>query len=103
MNRMKMNQMKRRRNADNKISETDNDENDDNVEQKFHFIIIDSEDKVPLPRIIEIHDPYPGEPKWMRKRKHPAILRHHKIRKEGDYESWMLNELLLYTPYRDNT
>ena len=37
----------------------------------------------------------------MRKRKHPAVLRHHKIKKEGDYESWMLNELMLYTPYRE--
>ena len=81
--------------ANTKISENDKDKNDD--EHKFHFIITNSEDNVPLPKIIEIHDPYLGEPKWMRTRKHPAALRHHKIRKEEDYESWMLNELLLYT------
>ena len=63
-------------------------------------IITETEDKVPLPTPIELNDPYPGEPKWMRKRKHPAVLRHHKIKKERDYEMWMLNELMLYTPYR---
>ena len=73
--------------ANNQISDKVNDENDDDYEQKFHFIITNSEYKVPLPKIIEIHDPYPGEPKWMRKGKHPAVLRQHKIRKEGDYES----------------
>ena len=63
--------------------------------------MIEGEKKIYLPEHIEIHDPYPGEPKWMRKRKHPAVLRYHKTKKESNYESWMLSELLLYTPHRE--
>ena len=69
--------------------------------QKFHYIITESEEKVPLPDIIEISDLYPGEPKWMRKRKSPAVLRYHQVSKDNQYERWMLKELMLYTPYRE--
>ena len=51
--------------------------------------------------MIEIDNPYPGEPKWMRKRKGPAVLRYHKSKRDTHYEDWMLKELMLYTPYRE--
>ena len=69
--------------------------------QKFHFIMTETDEMVPLPNLIEISDPYPGEPKWMRKRKGPAVLRYHKVSRDNQYERWMLKELMLYTPYRE--
>ena len=69
---------------------------------KFHFIITENDDTVPLPKLIEINDPYPGKPKWMRRRKSPAVIRYHKSNKDKHYESWMLKELMLYTPYRES-
>ena len=56
---------------------------------------------VPLPNLIEISDPYPGESKWMRKRKGPAVIRYHKVKKDNQFERWMLKELMLYTSYRE--
>jgi hypothetical protein len=70
-------------------------------EQKFNFIITESEEMVPLPKLIEISDPYPGEPKWMRKRNGPAVIRYHKVSQDNQYERWMLKELMLYTPFRE--
>ena len=69
--------------------------------KKFHSIITETNEWVPLPDLIEISEPYPGEPKIMRKRKGPAVLRYHKGNKENRYEEWMLKELMLYTPYRE--
>ena len=69
--------------------------------KKVHSIITETNEWVPLPNFIEISDPYPGEPKIMRKRKGPAVLRYHKGNKENRYEEWMLKELMLYTPYRE--
>ena len=37
----------------------------------------------------------------MRKRKLPAVIRYHKSNKDKQYENWMLKELMLYTPYRE--
>ena len=69
--------------------------------RKFHFIISEGDEIVELPKLIEINDPFPGEPKWMRKRKGPAVIRYHKVKQDNDYERWMLKELMLYTPYRE--
>ena len=69
--------------------------------KKFHFIMTETEEMVPLPKLIEISDPYPGEPKWMRKRRGPAVIRYHKVNADNQYERWMLKELMLYTPYRE--
>ena len=77
-----------------------NSSNDDS-KKKFHFIITETDEMIELPKLIEIKDPFPGEPKWMRKRKGPAVIRYHKGNKENDYERWMLKELMLYTPYRE--
>ena len=41
----------------------DKDTNYDTNKEKFHFLMTDSDMQVPLPKIIEIRDPYPGEPR----------------------------------------
>jgi hypothetical protein len=64
---------------ENPINDIDNSKHDLN-KQKFHYIITETDDMVPLPKLIEIGDPYPGEPKWMRKRKGPAVIRYHKVK-----------------------
>ena len=69
--------------------------------KKFHFIITETDEMIPLPKLIEISDPYPGEPKWMRKRKGPAVIRYHKVNRDNQYERWMLKELMLYTHFRE--
>ena len=37
----------------------------------------------------------------MRKRTGPAVIRYHKVNRDNQYERWMLNELMLYTHYRE--
>ena len=64
--------------------------------------MIEGDELIKLPEVVEINNPYPGEPKWMRKRKGPAVIRYHKGNKDKDYEGWMLRELMLYTPYREH-
>ena len=64
--------------------------------------MMEGDEVIKLPEVIEINNPYPGEPKWMRKRKGPAVIRYHKGNKDKDYEGWMLKELMLYTPYREH-
>ena len=57
------------------IDEIENSNQSPN-KKKFHFIMTELDDTVPIPKMIEIRDPYPGEPKWMRKRKGPAVIRY---------------------------
>ena len=50
-------------------------------EAKFHHIVrSDGTPGKKLPDYIELENPYPGEPKYMRKRKHPKALRFFKGR-----------------------
>ena len=86
--------------ADDSDADIDNSNHDLN-KNKFHYIITETDESVPLPKIIEILEPYPGEPRWMRKRTGPAVIRYHKVNRDNQYESWMLNELMLYTHYRE--
>ena len=48
--------------TEDKTKEIDNSDYDMN-KKKFHFIITETDEMVPLPKLIEISDPYPGEPK----------------------------------------
>ena len=91
---------------------------DDDSEDKFHFIMThqtdsnkdcNEEDKSKkyykkgdkLPEYIELNDPYPGEPKMMIKRKHPAVLRFNKINKDNNPQKYLLGELMLYRPTQE--
>ena len=88
---------------DENIEEVD-EEGDEEVEdfnEKFHFIMT-SDDYgrrgKPLPDLLTLTNPYPGEASWMKKRTRPAALRFHKYKKDTDHKRFMLNELMLYYP-----
>ena len=58
-------------------------------------------DKVPLPKIIKIKDPLPGEVAIFVKRNSPKIARIHKKKQDNDPHRYFLSELMLYTSYTD--
>ena len=66
------------------------------------FIITDTNDRIKLPKIINIRDPLPREKRIMKKRRLPAVLRYHKSNKDNQFEVWMLKELMLYTHFRED-
>ena len=55
---------------------------------------------IKLPDYIEIENPFPGEPQFMRKRRFPAVLRFHKQKQSVDPAAYFFAEALLYTPFR---
>ena len=82
------------------------DEDDDDDRKKFHYIItpetaLPNSRRVPLPEVISLQYTYPKESKYMTKRSFPAVLRFHKVNKNNNPEKYMLNELMLYKPFRD--
>ena len=72
-------------------------------DDKFHYIITFREDckKVPLKKFISLKNPKPGECSEMRKRSYPAALRFHKVKEAKNPEKFMLHELMLYSPHRE--
>ena len=79
----------------------DSDEVSD--EDKFNFIMTykDEIKRKPLRRIIKLKNPQPGECSMMRKRTFPAALRFQKVKEENSPDKFMLHELMLYSPQRD--
>ena len=51
-----------------------------------------------LPKYIMLSDTYPGEPKMMRKRGFPAVLRFHKANQANNPQKYMHSEIMLYRP-----
>ena len=82
--------------------EQDNEETDTirkyGKETKFHHFIT-SEGKLgkPLPTFVLLENPCPGEPKFLKKRKHPKALRLFKVKRENNPARFFLQELMLYT------
>ena len=68
--------------------------------EKFHYVITTSEKKPKLPEYIDIDNPFPGEPPFMRKRSKPVVLRFHKPKQSLDAAKYFYSEALLYTPFR---
>ena len=68
----------------------------------FHKLMWGHEDEeketLPLPPIIKIKDPLPGELPFMRKRRSPAVLRFRKQKQEVNREKFALQEMFLYDP-----
>ena len=94
-----------------KIDDSDADEvSEDETEDKdsvnqgqkhmIEYIITGNNEKKRLPKLIRLQDPLPREPRVLRKRRNPAVLRFHKASRDNQYEIWMLKELMLYTPFR---
>ena len=77
-------------------------EEEDCPDAKFHKLMWGYEDEekesLPLPPIIKIKDPMPGELPFMRKRRGPAVLRFRKQKQEVNRAKYALSEMFLYDP-----
>ena len=79
-------------------------DDEDDFESKFHFIMtFETAGKrgTPLPPLIKLDNPSPGESGFMQKRTKPVALRFHKVKKDREPERFMTKELMLYTPLRE--
>ena len=103
-----------------KLSENQDEENDSNAEYdadidchdssdlekdmlkygqdvKFHYLITETgEMGKQLPKLMKLGNPYPGEPNFLRKRKHPKSLRFYKVKRELNPARFFLHELIMY-------
>ena len=52
-----------------------------------------------LPKTIKLKYTFPGEAPYMRKRKHPTVLRFHKFRQDTKPNEFFYSESLLYKPF----
>ena len=69
-------------------------------EVKFHYLITETgELGKPLPNFLEINNPYPGEPRFLRKRRHPKSLRFFKAKRDSEPERFFLHELMMYKSF----
>ena len=67
-------------------------------EAKFHHVVLsDGTPGKVLPECAEMDDPLPGEPKFMRKRRHPKAIRYFKSKQENNPARFFLQELMFYT------
>ena len=83
------------------VDEEEGEEEEEDPNEKFHFIMtsdVYGRRGKPLPELITLKNPYPGEASWMKKRSRPAALRFHKYKKDTDHKRFMLSELMLYYP-----
>ena len=70
-------------------------------DNKFNYVMTFKDNHMEgpkLPEFIILNDPYPGEPRMMRKRKVPAVLRFNKPNPGNNPQKYMLSELMLYRP-----
>ena len=66
-------------------------------EVKFHYLIRENgELGKPLPNLMKIGSPSPGEPNFLRKRKHPKSLRFYKVKRDLNPQRFFLHELMMY-------
>ena len=74
-----------------------------NERNKFHFIMLEDENAEGeyLPDTVNLSNPYPNEPPYMKKRKRPLALRIHKFNEKADPTKYFFSECMLYTPFRD--
>ena len=69
-------------------------------EVKFHYLITGTgELGRPLPKIMELKNPYPGEPRFLKKRRHPKSLRLYKVKRDLNPERFFLHELMMYKSF----
>ena len=54
-----------------------------------------------LPKYIELSNPSPGEPKYMRLRKFMKAVDTYGYRRDEERHEFLFSELLLYRPFRD--
>ena len=67
---------------------------------KFHYIITETGGiGDALPDIIKLTNSYPGEPKFLRKRRHPKALRFFKVKSDLNPARYFLHELMMYKSF----
>ena len=52
-----------------------------------------------VPELMELSEPYVGEPKQMKRRKMPAVLRFYKSNKDTNPIRFFIQELVLFVPF----
>ena len=82
-----------------------------NRAKDFHKIIIHHENKENmsvdeyksklLPKYIELTNPLPGEPQYLRLRSFPIAIKQNMINKDNKQHEYLYSELLLYKPFRN--
>ena len=89
--------------SENEVDEVENEPEVPKVDENTRFIKTchEGKDENSLPKWIKLTSTYPGEPKYMRLRSHPAALRYHKYKK--DHHEFFYSELLLYRPFVKET
>jgi hypothetical protein len=66
-------------------------------ELKFHYLITETGDMgKALPNLMKLENAYPGEPKFLRKRKNPKSLRFYKVKRDLNPARFFLHELMMY-------
>ena len=72
-------------------------------EDDFNFLITGDPDEKrrPIPQILTLENPLPGEPKILHKRTFPRALRFFKKKFDMNPHRYYLTELMLYHPFRD--
>ena len=72
-------------------------------EDDFNFLITGDPDerRRPIPQILTLENPLPGEPKILHKRTFPRALRFFKKKFDMNPHRYYLTELMLYHPFRD--
>ena len=80
-------------------------EDEDDIEQILKYIVTHQTDyeKTKLPKIIPIQNPNPGEARLMKLRAYPAAIRYNKSSRHDNPLSYMLKELMLYRPHREDS
>ena len=69
-------------------------------ELKFHYLITETgEMGKALPKLMELQNPYPGEPRFLKKRSHPKSLRFYKVKRELNPARYFLHELMMYKSF----
>merc|ERR1711874_932927 len=70
--------------SENEVDEVENEPEVPKVDENTRFIKTchEGKDENSLPKWIKLTSTYPGEPKYMRLRSHPAALRYHKYKKD---------------------
>ena len=72
-------------------------------EVKFHYLITRTgELGKRLPNLMKLENAYPGEPKFLRKRKHPKALRFYKVKRDLNPDRFFLHELMMYRSFDKN-
>ena len=85
-------------NAENEHEIPDELEEKYGIEAKFHITVTGIGYGKPLEKFDKIENPFPSEPKYMRKRETPKAIRYHKV-KNTDLHKFYLHELMLYKSF----